>query len=633
MNENEFVYEEFIRLSRYARWLDDKNRRETWNETIDRYASFMRNLLPKNIKSEDKKDFENAINMIKEKKVMPSMRALWSAGKALEKSNIAAYNCAYTVVDKMKKFPVVMYILMHGTGVGFSVEKKYVDQMPSISAGMIETDDVITFEDSRLGWAKGYYKFIQYLVDGIIPKYDISKIRPAGSRLKTFGGRSSGGRVLADLLDYTINTFIKASGRQLKPIECHDLMCKIAEVVIAGGTRRSALISLSDLHDNEIKISKEGQFWNYAPERMCSNNSAVYESKPDFFTFTEEFMSMIRSGSGERGIVNREALIQHTTKRRKMSDFGVNPCSEISLRADSYCNLTEIIAREDDDYDTLSEKAKAATILGVLQSTLTNFKFIGKNWKNNCEEERLLGVSITGIMDNKYLSKYCDETKSMLVMLKNNVNRVSEKWAKIMDINVPVATTTVKPSGNVSQLCNTSSGIHARFSKYYIRRVRLPKHDAIAKFLKEKGVNWNPEVGQNQTNYTTMVFDFPIKSPNGSVIEKDLSALDQLKHWMMFNKYWAEHNVSVTIKYSEDEIFEIADWVWKNWNMIAGLSFLPKNEHNYDLAPYEEITEEEYRKLSDSFPNINFKEFLDFENDDNTTGSREFACTGGKCEI
>lgn len=637
MNNTGF-YEELIYKSKYARWNEKEKRRENWDETVDRYKEFMlKNVLEKRLGKEIPEnilnDFNNAIDFIRDKKIVPSMRSLWSAGKALEQSHIASYNCAYIVVDSFKSFAETMYILMHGTGAGYSVESQYVNKMPSINSEMNETDDVIEFKDSRIGWAKGYYHYIQHLVDGQVPKYDVSQIRPAGTKLKTFGGFASGSQVLVDLLEYTKNKFINAKGRQLTSLECHDLMCKIAEAVVSGGTRRSALLSLSDLNDTDIRDCKSGEFWLINPERTNANNSAVYNLKPSLLKFNEEFMSLIKSKTGERGIINRDALIKNKPERRKDSTFGVNPCAEISLMPYEFCNLSEVIVREDDDFDILTKKTKYATILGVLQSCLTDFKFINSKWKKNCEEERLLGVSLTGLMDNKILKNISDESKHILKNMKNSAYFTAKEWSEYLGINMPAAITTVKPSGTTSQAMGTSSGIHARFSKYYIRRIRFAKHDPLCQFLMDKGLNWNPEVGQTRDNYTTVVFDFPIKSPDSSKIVSDMTAIDQLEYWKMLKEYWAEHNVSATIYIKENEWFKVMDWVYNNWNIVAGLSFLPLNENVYKLAPYEEITKEKYEQLCSLFPEINLEELSKYETEDKTTGSKEFACTGGACEL
>lgn len=635
---NKIKYEEIIYKSKYSRWDDKLKRRENWDETIDRYKNFMlKNVLEKRLGKDISEnilnDFNMAIDFIKEKNVVPSMRALWSSGKALEQSHIASYNCAYIVVDSFKSFAETMYILMHGTGVGFSVESQYVNKMPSINSEMNETDDVIEFKDSRLGWAKGYYHYIQHLVDGQIPKYDVSRIRPAGTKLKTFGGFASGSQVLVDLLEYTKKKFITAKGRKLTTLECHDIMCKVAEAVVSGGTRRSALISLSNLHDIDIRDCKSGEFWILNPERTNANNSAVYETKPSLTKFNEEFMSLIKSKTGERGIVNREALVKNKPDRRNSSTFGVNPCGEVSLIPCEFCNLTEVAIRENDDLDVLLEKVKYATILGILQSCLTDFKFISSKWKKNCEEERLLGVSLTGLMDNPVLNSVSDKSKEYLTAMKKRSIEVAEEWSKYLDINMPASITTCKPSGTTSQVLNTSSGIHARFSKYYIRRVRFAKHDPICSLLIDAGVKWNPEVGQLKDNCTTVVFDFPIKSPESSKIVSEMDAIEQLEYWKMLKEYWAEHNVSATIYVKENEWFKVMDWVYSNWDIVAGLSFLPLSDNVYKLAPYEEISKEEYENMVKEFPEIDLALLTNYEQDDKTTGAKEFACVGGACEL
>lgn len=628
------LYQQFIYKRTYARWDNEKQRRENWLETVHRYWRFFRRKVPVDLLT----DFMNAVTAVENLEVMPSMRALWTAGKPLELENIAGYNCAYTTVESPKDFAEIMYILMCGTGVGFSVERQYINKLPEVPKKLREgwgSEPQLVVKDSRKGWAFAYYKLLSDLYVGYIPMMCYSEIRPKGAPLKTFGGRASGPEPLKQLVDFTIETFKKARGRKLNSLECYDLVTMIANVVIAGGVRRSATISLSNLSDQRMKHAKDGQFWIDNPQRSLSNNSVAYTEKPDINAFMEEWSNLMKSGSGERGIVNRVSLQESakTCHREHLEHLGVNPCGEIILRPKQFCNLTEVVLRPTDTYSDFMTKIEYATILGVLQSTLTDFNFLSDEWKKNCEEERLLGVSLTGLKDHPVLSEVTSDSKSWLYDGKCRAKAVAEYWANALGINVPKAVTTVKPSGTVSQLVNTSSGMHERYAPYYIRRVRVATTDPLAGFLMDKGVPWNPEVGQTIDDMTTVVFEFPEKAPNKVI--KEQSALEQLEYWKMIKTYWTDHNPSVTIYVKPEEWLEVGAWVYKHFDIIGGLSFLPKDTGVYQLAPYEEITEEEYLKKKAHLDNLDISwEDLDlFERGDTTEGSREWACSGDRCEI
>ncbi|MCK9475839.1 MAG: ribonucleoside-triphosphate reductase [Candidatus Muirbacterium halophilum] len=627
------TYQELIYKLKYARWKDNENRRENWDETIDRYKNFLQKFIPKEEENMNK-EFLEAIECKRNMGVMGSMRALWASGPALEKENVCGYNCAYTTIDTIRSFSEVLYILMCGTGVGFSVERQYINKLPEIPEDLVFVNDTVKFSDSRKGWAEGFHKYLSSFYKGIVLNYDLSLIREKGSRLKTFGGRSAGPRPLKELLEYTKNLFLNASSRKLTSIECHDLVCMIAGVVVSGGIRRSACISLSNLSDMRMRHCKDGEFYLIHPHRSYSNNSAVYVDKPDTVIFLEEMISLIKSNTGERGIINRTALKNTVPERRnKEYDFGLNPCGEIILRPRQFCNLTEVIIRPDDTPERLLEKVRYATILGVLQSNLTNFQFLSSDWKKNCEEERLLGVSLTGLMDHPVLNKVDKKAVQMLELMKNEAIKTSERWAKSLNINAPKAVTAVKPSGTVSQLVDSASGLHARYSSYYIRRVRVSTSDPMFKFLVSKNIPWNPEVGQSEDTMTTAVFDFIQKSPKTSVIRTEKNVLEQLDYWKMLKNHWCEHNPSCTIYVKEDEWPDVIAWTYKNWDILGGISFLPFSDTVYRLAPYEPISEEEYNKRLADYNNIDFEELDKIESEDNTTGSREFACTGNKCEL
>ena len=627
-------YRNFIHISRYARWIESENRRETWVETVDRYMSFMKNHLVTNHGySENDKTFEEIRNAVIDHKIMPSMRALMTAGPALDRDHIAAYNCSFIAVDSPRAFDEAMYILMNGTGVGFSVEQKYMSLLPVVAEELYKTDTVIVVDDSKLGWAKSYKELIALLYQGQIPKWDLTKVRPAGARLKTFGGRASGPDPLDSLFRFTIDIFRNAAGRRIKSIEAHDLMCKIGEVVVVGGVRRSALISLSNLDDFEMAKAKSGQWWEDNGQRALANNSAVYNIKPNTAQFLREWRNLYESKSGERGIYNIESVRKHVDKfgRRDSSKvMGTNPCGEILLRPNEFCNLTEVVIEADDKIEDLAEKVRLATILGTWQSTLTNFKYIRKTWKDNCEEERLLGVSLTGIYGNKITSTNNKDLPGILDSLREESVLTNSQEADKLGINPSLSITCVKPSGTVSQLTGVSSGIHPWYSEYYLRSVRGDNKDPLTSFLKDAGIPNEPDVMKPED---TTVFYFPIKAPKNSVLTKDLSAIDHLEMWKTYRKHWTEHNPSVTINVREDEWLRVGSWVYDNFDSIGGVSFLPSSEHTYKQAPYQEITKEEYEKsLSEMPTTIDWSVLSLYETVDTTTGSQELSCVAGACE-
>lgn len=628
-------YRNFIHISRYARWLEDKGRRETWVETVDRYIDFMKNHLVENYKYEENNIiFSQIREATLHHKIMPSMRALMTAGPALERDHIAAYNCSFIAVDSPRAFDEAMYILMNGTGVGFSVEGKYLDQLPAVAEQHFPTATTIIVEDSKLGWAKAYKELIALLYQGQIPNWDMSKIRPAGSRLKIFGGRASGPEPLNALFHFTVDVFKKSAGRRLKPIEAHDLMCKIGEVVVVGGVRRSALISLSNLDDFEMAKAKSGNWWESEGQRALANNSAVYNTKPNTAQFLREWRNLYESKSGERGIYNMDSVRKHIDRfeRRDSSKvMGTNPCGEILLRPNEFCNLTEVVIEANDTVEDLSEKVRLATILGTWQSTLTNFKYIRKSWKDNCEEERLLGVSLTGIFGNKITATNGERLAGVLSALREESVMTNAKEADKLGINRSASITCVKPSGTVSQLTGVSSGIHPWYSPYYLRSVRGDNKDPLTMFLKDFGVPNEPDV--MKPNDTT-VFYFPIKAPKGAVVTKDLSATDHLEMWKTYRENWTEHNPSVTVNIHEDEWLRVGAWVYDNFDNVGGISFLPAAEHTYKQAPYQEITKEEYEEWLKKMPkSIPWASLPLYELEDNTSGSQELSCVSGVCEI
>jgi ribonucleoside-triphosphate reductase (thioredoxin) len=618
-------YQEYIAASRYARYLDDKGRREQWNETVWRFVDYIFTRTPAITGNKDLKD--KIYDAIYNLKVMPSMRAMMTAGKSADRDNTCIYNCSYLPVDDPKSFDEAMFILLCGTGVGFSVESKYTSQLPDVPEKLFSSDHVISVHDSKEGWAKALRLIIAHLYAGEIPKWDVSKVRPAGARLKTFGGRASGPGPLIDLFEFTVATFKAAQGRKLNTLECHDLMCKIGEVVVVGGVRRSAMISLSDLDDERIRHAKAGPWWETAPHRALANNSAVYNETPTVGKFMEEWLSLYNSHSGERGIFNREAAKKTAAKyghRDPNYDFGTNPCSEIVLRPYQFCNLTEVVVRHDDSLETLKNKVEIATILGTVQATFTKFPYLRKVWQKNTEEERLLGVSLTGIYDNDMMSK---GPENVLSELREHARKVNTDMAAVLGIPVSVAITCVKPSGTVSQLVNSASGIHPRHSKYYIRRVRGDKKDPLTAFLVSQGV---PAEDCVYKPTQTTVFSFPQKAPAG-LVRDDVTPISHLENWLSYQRHWCEHKPSVTISVEEKDWPSVGAWVWDHFDEISGVSFLPYDGGTYRQAPYEECTEEQYNELKAKVPTLDWSAFK--EETDNVEGAQMLACVAGVCEI
>jgi len=620
------AYESFIHLSRYSRFLDTVNRRETWAETVDRLIGFWKEQVSDNVITKD--EFQQLSDAVYNREVMPSMRAMWSAGDALRKNPFRGYNCSFADINHIRAFDEVLYILMSGTGVGFSAEAMAVNKLPIINDSFNHSDRVISVEDSAEGWSKALRKLIAELYLGNTHSWDFSKVRPEGARLKTMGGRASGPAPLQDLMSFVTASFKVAAGRKLRPIEVHDIICKIAEVVVVGGVRRSALISLSDLNDPEVRDAKSGAWWEKSAHRALANNSAAYESKPSMAVFLEEWVALMKSGSGERGIFNREGAKALAPERRDETQLrGTNPCAEIQLRSNQLCNLSEVVCRVDDTEADLKRKIGLATILGTLQSSLTEFKYVRKVWQKNCEEERLLGVSLTGIQDCKILR---NPDPAMLERLRDYAGEVNVTYAKKLDINPATAITTIKPSGTVSQLVDSSSGIHGRFSPYYIRSVRQANNDPLTTFLKDMGVPSEPD--QMNPEKTT-IFYFPIKSPEGATLANEQTAIEQLENWVLFQKHWSEHSVSVTVYVKEDEWMKVGAWVYENFDYITGVSFLPYSEHTYAQAPYTPCTKGEFLKAVADMPDIDFSRLTEYESEDNTEGAQTLACTGGACEI
>ncbi len=626
-------YQSFIHMSRYSRWLEEEQRRETWEETIDRYLSFMVNHLRHNytydLFGEELSEIRNAMLNLE---VLGSMRALMTAGPALARENVAGYNCSYLPIDSPRSFDECLYILMNGTGVGFSVERQYIAKLPTIpDVAFEETDDVISVADSKEGWARGLRDLISLLYTNRIPKIDTSKIRPAGERLKIFGGRASGPAPLEELFDFTIQTFKKAQGRKLNSVECHDIMCKIGQVVVVGGVRRSALISLSNLTDERMRMAKSGEWWVDNQQRALSNNSVCYTEKPDMGIFMKEWLSLYESKSGERGIFNRVSAQEKASsngRRDGSIDFGTNPCCEIILRPYQFCNLSEVICRADDTIATLKEKIKIATILGTFQSTLTDFGYLRKRWKDTTEKERLLGVSLTGIMD---CPTVYDASPEALQQLRDVAIKTNKKLAEKLGINQSTAVTCVKPSGTVSQLVDAASGIHARHNLYYVRTVRGDNKDPLTIFLKDKGIPAEPDFTAPDS---VTVFSFPMKSPDNAICRYDMSAIQQLELWLKIADNYCEHKPSVTISVKEHEWFEVGSWCWNHFDSLSGISFLPFSDHTYKQAPYQDINAEDYNKLSSEMPPaIDWYELQEYERGDTTSGSQELACTGGVCEV
>ncbi len=628
-------YQNFIALSRYARWKDDEQRRETWIETVDRYMDYMDNHLKTNYNYTITKALKEKLNeSIVSLGTMPSMRALMTAGIALDRCHVAGYNCSYIPVDSPRSFDECMYILMCGTGVGFSVERENVDKLPVVNEHFEQSSTVIKVADSRPGWSRALRELISLLYAGQIPTWDVSEVRPAGARLKTFGGRASGPAPLIDLFKFCIQKFEGAKGRRLFPIECHDIMCKIGEVVVVGGVRRSALISLSNLGDDQMRHAKSGQWWENEGQRALANNSVAFKGKPEMGTFMREWTSLYESKSGERGIFNRKAAkvkASENGRRETEHEFGCNPCSEIILRPYQFCNLTEVVARETDDIVSLKDKVRMATILGTFQSTLTDFKYLRKVWKSNTEEERLLGVSLTGILDCPVLSPDNSNLSFNLQLLKEVAVETNKKIAKDLGIPQSTAITCIKPSGTVSQLVDSASGIHARHNPFYVRTVRGDNKDPLTQFMKESGIPAEPDVMKPDS---TTVFSFPMKSPTGAITRTEMTAVQQLEYWLMFQRSWCEHKPSVTISVKEDEWMDVGAWVYRNFDEVSGISFLPFSDHTYAQAPYQDINEEEYKELHSKMPtSIDWSKLADFEKEDTTSGSKELACTADACEM
>ena len=637
-NTIENPYENFIALSRYAKWVEAEGRRETWGETVDRYFSFMTEHLEKNHNYiPNEKLVAELKEFVFERNVMPSMRSVMTSGAALERDNVAGYNCAFLPVDSPRSFDETMYVLMCGTGVGFSVEYKYINKLPAVPEKLEKSDTVIVVEDSKQGWAKAYRELLALLWTGHIPAIDVTKVRPAGARLKTMGGRSSGPQPLINLFDFTISKFKNAAGRNLKPIECHDIMCKIGEVVVVGGVRRSAMISLSNINDIEMAQAKSGSWWEGSPQRALSNNSVAYSRKPEMEQFIAEWKSLYDSKSGERGIYNVAAAQAQAAKfgrRDPEIHYGTNPCSEIILRPYQFCNLSEVVLRENDTKKDIERKVELATILGTWQSTLTDFKYLRKIWKDNTEEERLLGVSLTGQFGHKFMSGKEDLVmlEAFLMTLREKAREVNKEESGKIGIPESAAITCVKPSGTVSQLVGVSSGMHPWHSPYYIRTVRGSKGDPISTFLKEVGIPVEDDVMKPNETY---VFSFPVKAPEGAIVRNDLTAIDHLNIWLVYQRAWCEHKPSITVSVKEDEWMEVGAWVYKNFDEVSGISFLPHSDHTYKQAPYQEVSKEEYLALVSKMPkNIRWEDLSFYETEDGTSPSATLACSSdGNCEL
>jgi ribonucleoside-diphosphate reductase alpha chain len=625
------LYQDFIHLSRYSRWLEEEGRRETWEETVNRYFNFFDEHLKGmkvKITKEEREELRQAVLNLE---IMPSMRSLMTAGEALIRDNTAGYNCSYVAVNRVRAFDEILYILMCGTGVGFSVEKQFVEKLPTIAEEFTQSDTTIIVQDSKAGWAKAYKELVSLLIGGQVPQWDVSKVRPAGARLKTFGGRASGPKPLEDLFQFTCDTFKRAAGRKLTSIECHDIVCKIAEIVVVGGVRRSALISLSNLSDDRMRNAKTGAWWEANPQRALANNSAVYTERPEIGVFMEEWLSLYNSKSGERGIFNRDATKKTVARlgdrRDPNFEFGTNPCSEIILRDRQFCNLTEVVVRAEDTPESLKRKTRLAAILGTWQASLTNFPYLSSEWKKNCEEEALLGVSLTGILDNKMMQ---NPSSDLLNALKQEAVSTNKEWAKRLGINPAASITCVKPSGTVSQLVDAASGIHARHAEYYIRTVRADQKDPICKLMVDLGFPHEPCVMKPEH---TMVFSFPMKA-EGSITRNDMTAIEQLELWLVYQRNWCEHKPSVTITVKEHEWMEVGAWVYKHFDEISGISFLPHSDHSYRQAPYQDCTKEQYEEMLAKMPKIvDWSQLKKYEKEDNTAGTQTYACSGDKCEI
>ena len=642
MNESNMTvlptpYQKYIHTSRYSRWIDEAQRRETWDETVTRYFDYM----VKRLKEKNNVDLDAATRTelqtaVLNLDIMPSMRLLMTAGTAVERCNVAAYNCAYVPIDSPRAFDEVLYILMNGTGVGFSVERECITKLPEVAEHFEDSTIVVKVKDSKSGWARAFKELISLLYSGQIPTWDMSLVRPAGARLKTFGGRASGPEPLNDLFRFAVNMFTKAAGRRLSSIECHDLVCKTAQVVVVGGVRRSALISLSNLSDDLLRASKSGDWWNNHSHRSYANNSAVYKSLPDMNVFMKEWHSLYESRSGERGMFSRAAAKKQVAvngRRNPEHEFGTNPCCEIILRPNQFCNLTEVVVKKDDTEETLKKKVKLATILGTYQATLTDFKYLRKIWSATTEEERLLGVSMTGIMDTELTNGGEGDLDSMLQRLRKVAVDTNEVWADSLGIQQSTAITCVKPSGTVSQLVDAASGIHPRHSKHYIRRVRGDKKDPLTQFLMDSGIPCEDAVGDVESK-STAVFSFPIEAPEGALINDDISPIQHLELWLTYQKHWCEHKPSITITVREHEWLEVAAWVYKNFDFMSGVSFFPHSDAVYTQAPYEEVDEATYHDLLASMPKeIDFYKLQEYEKEDTTKGTQEFSCVGDVCEL
>lgn len=647
------LYQEQIHKTKYARWIDDLNRRENWHETVDRYLAFMEQQMEDHGTPIDHETIEDLRQGIINCDVMPSMRAMMTAGLALDRDHVAAFNCSYLTINRLHAFDEAMYILMCGTGVGFSVERQYINQLPEVPQ-LYETDDIISIADSKIGWASGLRRLISLLYAGSIPRWDTSKVRPAGSRLKTFGGRASGPGPLEDLFRYVVETFRNAQGRKLNSIECHGIMCKIGEVVIVGGVRRSALISLSNPSDDRMRDAKSGEWWNNHPEFSLANNSAAWTEKPSMERFIEEWTALIKSKSGERGIFSREAAQRHIRnlgRRDYKHEFGTNPCSEIILRDRQFCNLSEVVLRPQDDLPDIERKVRLATILGTLQATFTNFRYLSTQWSRNTEEEALLGVSLTGIMDHPIFNLKASHAQlsvtgisedelafdqqfislpKVLSHLKQIAIDTNAEWADKLGINRSAAITCVKPSGTVSQLVDSASGIHPRYAQYYIRTNRGSKNDPVAQFLAYSGVPYEDDVMSPQN----WVFSYPIKAPEGSVVVDDVSALEQLDLWLVYAIHWCEHKPSITVYVREDEWLEVGAFVYRNFHLMSGISFLPRSDHTHQQAPYQEISREQYEDAVANMPQyFDWSQLEQFEKEDTTENMKDLACTAGVCEL
>lgn len=623
---------EFIYYRTYAKWIPEEGRRETWIETIDRYVDFMRDNLGGKLTDGEYREIREAIL---NQEAMPSMRLLQFAGRAARRTNICAYNCSFIAPKTLQDFAEIMYISMCGTGVGWSVESENIGALPQIKK---QSGDILAkfiVPDSKEGWADAFVLGLRTWFEGKDIDFDFSLIRPAGSRLKTMGGKSSGPEPLKSLLAFAREKILKRQGRHLTNLDAHDIICKIGECVVAGGVRRSAMISLSDLDDEAVRDAKKGQFYNTEAQRMLANNSAVYNTKPNITEFLDEWTALVKSGSGERGIFNRGGLADTLPERRlaqwpegNYPAWGTNPCGEIVLQSKQFCNLSEVVARAEDTEEDLMRKVRIATILGTYQSTLTYFPYLSKEWKQNCEKERLLGVSVTGQWDSKSA-----RDPLILAKMKKRAIEINKKYAKRFGVNASTCITCVKPSGTVSQTVDCASGMHARHSAYYIRRVRISATDTLFKMLKDQGVPYYPEVGQTIENASTFVLEFPVKAPDGAIVRDDLSAIDQLEHWKIVKEHFTEHNPSVTISVGEDEWIKVANWLYENWNLVGGLSFLPRSNHVYQLAPYEAISQEKFEEMSRQLGDLDFSKIVTYEKEDETEVKRELACVSGLCEI